>query len=181
MKTTTYLRFSLLIPFVVWGFCLVVFFSLAGFLPLSYGNGLSTPETLVENILLFVFYYVLGIFIWIFPYGLLALILFLWSFIGKPRTMLTIFALSPLAMTILTTAILIIMDLGEIGAEIPFSQPQRLDADFFSFNAQIAGISLAWGYICVGIGFAVYKMLQHLGYIKDETRAAVLSPLHEPA
>lgn len=179
MKTTTYLRLSLLIPFLVWGFCLVFFFFLAGFMPLTYGDGLSKPETVMESIILFVFYYVLGIFIWIFPYGLLALILFLWSFIGKARNMLTIFALSPLAMTILTTAIIIIMDLGDIGSEIPFSQPQALGTDFLSFNAQIAGISFAWGYICVGIGYGIYRILQYRGYIRDEAQVASLSPTHE--
>ncbi len=177
MKTTTYLRFSLLIPFIVWGFCIVLFFILAVFMPQTYGTGLSQSETVLESIILFVVYYVLGIFIWIFPYGLLALILLLWSFIGRAQTMLRLFALSPLAMTALTTAVMIVMDLGNVGSDMPFSQPEPLAPDFMSFNVEVAAISLVWGYICVGIGYGIYKLLQRHGRINDdEVRTETLMP-----
>ena len=59
MKTKTYLRFSLLIPFLVWGVCLL-FLMIASTAPL---NELASSEsgTIMDWIMQFLAFYVFGI------------------------------------------------------------------------------------------------------------------------
>ena len=157
MKTTTYLRFSLLIPFVIWGICLLVIMVMdAAFL------NRFTPElpgAISVGVAVFFTAYVLGIIFWILPYVLLALILFFSTFISQARMALKVFALSPLAMTLLTLATVILMGLSNSGS---------LDQDFSSFILLVIALVLSWGYICVGIGYGIYRLLQRRGTIRDE-------------
>jgi hypothetical protein len=37
-------------------------------------------------------------------------------------------------------------------------------------NLMMGILSLAYGYICVGLGFAGYKLLQRLGMIREEEK-----------
>lgn len=168
MKTNTYLRWSLLIPFVVWGLAL-------GTLAL-----VSTPSmdlivqdaspVVLNAILLFLLFYAFGIIVWIFPYALLALILFFGSFIAQARTALRAFALSPLAMTVLTLAVINIMSLGNTGGGTWFASPGIIDQDLISLNLFGAAFTLLWGYICVGVGYAIYRLLRKRGFIRDEQK-----------
>jgi hypothetical protein len=157
MKTTMYLRFSLLIPFVVWGICLLVILvmdaaSLGKFAP-------ELPEAVSLGVAVFFTAYVLGIIFWIFPYVLLALILFFSTFISQTPMALKLFALSPLAMTLLTLATVIIM-----GA----SSSSSIDQDFSGLVWLVVALVLSWGYICVGIGYGIYRLLERRGTIRDE-------------
>ena len=167
MKTTTYLRFSLLIPFLIWGICFLLMMAIGSasmdqFVP-------ELPDDISFGIAVFFTSYLIGIVFWIFPYLLLSLILFFWSFIGRASTALKVFALSPLAMTLLTVATVIILDLGASGG---------MDPDFFSFIVFVVALVLVWGYICVGIGFGIYKLLRRKQLIQDEERLeATLQPV----
>ena len=113
MKTNTYLRFSLLIPFLVWGVCLL-FLMIASTAPL---NELASGEsgTIMDWIMQFLAFYVFGIVIWLFSYAVLALILLALSFISRARVTMKVFALSPLAMTLLTIAAVNLFTLGADG------------------------------------------------------------------
>lgn len=157
MKTTTYLRFSLLIPFAVWGVCLLVIMatsaiSMDQFVP-------EMPENISMGVAVFFSSYVIGIIFWIFPYILLASILFFSTFISQARTALKLFALSPLAMTLLTLATVIIISLSSSGTT---------DQGFSNFILFVVGLVMIWGYICVGIGYGIYRLLQRRGRIRDE-------------
>jgi hypothetical protein len=166
MKTVTYLRLSLLIPLLVWGLCLLVYILIASATPeseLGYMAEVSGPN----RVTIFFAFYIFGIFVWIFPYLLLSLILFFWSFISQARTALKVFALSPLAMTILTIAMLNILALNNTGEAAILSNP-AIDQDYISLNILGAAFTLIWGYICVGIGFGIYKLLQRRQFIRDE-------------
>lgn len=167
MRTTTYLRWSLLIPFVVWGLCLLVFL-LLGRLQGS-DNSIDPIErmSIMDAVSLFLAFYIFGIIIWVIPYLLLGLILFFWSFIGKAQTMIKAFALSPFAMTLLTVAVLIILELGTYSGGVPNSTG-RFDSTFGSASLLLAGAAFAWGYICVGIGYALYRLLKRREIIRDE-------------
>jgi hypothetical protein len=161
MKTTTYLRWSLLIPFVVWGLCLLVFLLISK-LPVS-DNFMDPIESMsvMDAFSIFLAFYLFGVIVWIFPYLLLALTLFFWSFIGKAQTMIKAFALSPLAMTLLTVAIMIILELGgNWGA--------GFDSNWGGPSLLFAGVALVWGYICVGIGYGLYRFLKRREIIRDE-------------
>ncbi len=157
MKTTTYLRFSLLIPFVIWGICLLVIMAMDAASRDQFTPKL--PEAISVGVGVFFTAYVLGIIFWILPYVLLALILFFSTFISQARTALKVFALSPLAMTLLTLATVILMDL---------SNANSLDQNFASLVLLAKALVLSWGYICVGIGYGIYKLLERRGIIRDE-------------
>ena len=166
MKTVTYLRLSLLIPLLVWGLCLLVYIPIASATPeieLGYMAEASGPAWVT----IFFAFYIFGIFVWIFPYLLLSLILFFWSFISQARTALKVFALSPLAMTILTITMLNILALNNTG-EAAILSDLAIDQDYISLNILGAAFTLIWGYICVGVGFGIYKLLQRRRIIRDE-------------
>jgi hypothetical protein len=163
MKLAIYLRLSLLIPLLVWGVCLL-FFIIASIPPI---NEFAFSESTTTNALfMFIGFYTFGIVIWFFPYLLLSLILLVLSFIAKAGITMKIFALSPIAMTILTIALLNLVALGTSGDSTMLSNPLVKDQDFVSFNLLSLGFSLLWGYICVGIGLGLYKLLRHLRIIR---------------
>jgi hypothetical protein len=73
VKTATYLRFSLLLPFLVWGVCHLFLIAVTAS-PID--ELMSGESTTIPGILyLFFAFYVLGIVLWFFPYLLLSLIL----------------------------------------------------------------------------------------------------------
>ena len=78
-----------------------------------------------------------------------------------------VFALSPLAMTLLTIAAVNLFTLGAGGDGTFFSNPAINYQDFTAFNVLVVVVSLMWGYICVGIGFGIYKIFQHLQVIQE--------------
>lgn len=181
MKTATYLRLSLLIPLIVWGLCILLFFLIAAVRPDANGlTAFGEAATIADYGFLFVSFYVFGIIIWILPYGLLALILFFWSFIGQAGALIKGFALSPLAMALLTTAIVILMDLGNPGVSGAFAGPGQIDKQFLDFNLLVTALALVWGYICVGLGFGIYELLQRLGAIRDHVAIEVVSTSNQP-
>jgi hypothetical protein len=170
VKTATYLRVSLLIPFLVWGISLLLFVVMAGAMPERSGLAAFGEAANVADFgILFLAFYVFGIVIWIIPYLLLGLILFFWSFIGQARTLIRGFALAPLAMVLLTISSMIVLDLGNQG---------QVNQDFMSFNLLVLAVTLMWGYICVGIGYGIYRLIQRRGYIKDEVLAESVPPVH---
>ena len=166
MKTANYLRLSLLIPLLVWGVCLLLFIAIASAAP-EIEPGYMATTSGPNWVTIFFAFYIFGIIVWIFPYILLSLILFFWSFISQARTALKVFALSPLAMTILTIATLNILALNNTGEAAILSNP-AIDQDYISLNILGAAFTLIWGYICVGIGFGIYKLLQRRGILRDE-------------
>jgi hypothetical protein len=180
MKTKTYLRFSLLLPIVVWGLSVLLFVLMMA-LPEVYDPAQNEALGVVYVGAFFILFYVFGIIIWLFPYILLSLILFFSTYISQARTSLKVFALSPLAMTVLTIAVTIIFTFGGMkeGETLPI--PGGFDKYLIGFNLLIGAISLIWGYICVGIGFGIYKLLQRTGIIKDETPAPSIEFVPQPS
>jgi hypothetical protein len=43
----------------------------------------------------------------------------------------------------------------------------------------VLAFSLIWGYVCVGIGFGIYKLLQHLQIIRDEAIGVAPGPTYQ--
>jgi len=178
MKAAIYLRLSLLIPILVWGVCLL-FFIIASTSPINEFVS-SQSATPANTIFVFLGFYTFGIVIWFFPYLLLSLILLAVSFIAKVGITMKIFALSPIAMTILTITLLNLLVLGTSGDSMILSSPLVKDQDFISFNLLSLIFSLIWGYICVGIGLGLYKLLQHLRIIRNEENTELqLSPISQ--
>ena len=171
MKTATYLRFSLFIPILVWGVCLL-FLIVASASPMNEQLLSSKLTTLTDLIFLFFAFYVFGIIIWFFPYLLLSVILLFLSFRVQARAAMKAFALSPITMTILAVAVLDLMAIGSSGDGTILSNSLVRDQDFMSLNISVLTFSLTWGYICVGIGLGIYRLLQRSRIIKHEGNIA---------
>jgi hypothetical protein len=176
MKLTTYLRLSLLIPFLVWGVCLL-FFILLGVLEPA-GSEIMGSNIVLGLLFWMILFYVFGIVGWFLPYGLLSLILLILSFRNRAQVLIKVFALSPLFMTIL---IVILVNLWSIGSEnwdmFSYNPSENLE-NFFGSTLWFALLTLVWGYLCVGIGYELYKFLQRRGLIKDELLTETPTPVH---
>lgn len=176
MKTNTYLRWSLLIPFLVWVLCLL-FFLFANMTPME-SLVFGQSNTIVELLVIFGAFYLFGIIIWILPYLLLSLILFFSSFIVAPRVMFRIYALSPFAMTLLSLALMNLL-LHFNAEEGTFYSSSLFNLEeFMTSTLAIGGVSLLWGYVCVAIGYSIYRLLQRRGIIRDEQP---LEPAPQPS
>src|SRR5512133_3139230 len=102
MKTKTYARFSLCIPFLIWGICLLLLILVNTFLPDYLSSSETSTLSSVLGVLLL--FYVIGIIFWLLPYLLISLVLFILSFKSRTEVLKSIIALSPFAMAILIMA-----------------------------------------------------------------------------
>lgn len=175
MKTNTYLRWSLLIPILVWLLCLLFMIpaSLIAFQDPTFGQS----NSILDMLFAFAGVYLFGIILWIFPYLLLSLILFFSSFLGSPRVMIWLYALSPIAMTVLTLALMNIVLFAYVGVSAFPDMPVSSLQGYTESTLAVGGMALLWGYICVGIGYVIYKLLQFLEFIRDEQ---ALEPVPQP-
>jgi hypothetical protein len=166
MKTTLYLRLSLLIPILVWGVCLLILIVASA----SPTNDLGPAHSMTIPNLIFLFFafYVFGIIVWVFPYLLLSLILLALRFMAQGQATIKVFALSPIPMTILTMLSVNLLAMEASGDGMILSNPFVKDQNFIGFNILALLLSLIWGYICVGMGFGIYKLLKQRHLIKDE-------------
>ena len=184
MRTMTYARLSLLIPFVIW-VVFVLLLLLMSAMPeamnIDETMNVDTSATFGDAMIMFLLFYVLGIFFWLFPYMLLALILFLLSYITNVKTILRALALSPVAMSLLTVAVIVILGMGGSDPMTSYLYSGELERNWYIFILIVAGLAILWGYVCVGIGYGTYKVLQHLGAIKDELTLSSPSPILEAA
>ena len=165
MKTTTYLRLSLLIPFLVWAVCLL-FFIIWSRID-AHGPETNGANIISGLILWSVLFYVFGIIGWFLPYLLLSLTLLVWSFRSRAQVLIRVFALSPVAMTILIVIFMSILSVGSQDWNMFSSNPATDFENFFGSSLWFAIITLLWGYICVAIGFGIYKLLQRVRIIRD--------------
>ena len=171
MKTITYLRLSLLIPFLVWTFGVLFFFLWSAFEP----NGLgSDGPAAIAVIGVFFLFYVFGIFIWLLPYVLLCLMLLGLSFKSKAQVLIRVFAWSPFAMASLVLALVNMLSFHSDGMNRLFSNPGEAAENLLGSNTLFLILTLLWGYICVGIGYGAYKILQRLQFIRDGATLAAL-------
>jgi hypothetical protein len=166
MKTNTYLRWSLLIPILVWLLCLlfVVPTSLITFQDPTFGQSNSIFDLLFTLAGAYFF----GIIFWIVPYVLLSLILFFSSFLASPRVMITLYTLSPLAMLAITLALMNIFLFAFVQASAFPDMAVSSLRGYTEGMLAAGGLVVLWGYICVCIGYGIYRLLKSRGIIRDE-------------
>ena len=176
MKARTYARLALLIPLLIWVIVLLIQMLIILFRPVDvYSNGTDTDTLfgLVEMVLSF---YMIGILFWFLPYLVLSIALLIISFNSQLDVLKYMFVLSPFAMAILVMMEMTILSLATGVVLSP--------ADIVSNIATSAGINLfvgifalVCGYICVGLGFGGYLLLQYFGLIKQaETISSEVLP-----
>ena len=166
MKTRSYARLSLLIPLLIWVISLL--FLLAVFALFPDSQTISQTPKLVAGVQMLLLFYVIGIIYWLIPYLLVSLVLLLISFIITEKLLKVMYILSPILMA---GVILIAVTTVTI---IPFEGPLVIDdltsglQDSIGAGALFAIITLIWGYICVGLGFGFYLLLQRFRMIRGE-------------
>lgn len=170
MKTRTYARLSLLIPFLVWVILLFLLFLInvvvTVFLP---SKGQLSFFDLLQAFLLF---YIIGILFWFIPYLVLSITLLLISFKCRLETMKYLFILSPFAMAMLVmleAAIILLPAAGPVNAMASIDLASRFK-DSTVVNLIIGALAVVWGYLCVCLGLAGYKLLQRFGKIKEDEK-----------
>lgn len=153
MKPQTFFRIALLTPYILWGIGLLVM------LPLSaMENELSETWNFI---LMPVAFYTIGILLWFLPYTILAIGLGIWGGKKSIAALRNAALAAPVLFFVLMTIEIIIVNL-----------PATTITEFLS---AIAGQSLAfgvfsllYGYVCVGIAFGIFKLLQHKNLIAIE-------------
>jgi hypothetical protein len=176
MKTNTYLRWSLVLPFLVWLLCLL--FTIPASLLIVVDPTFGQSNGILDLLFTLAGAYAFGIIFWIVPYVLLALILFFSSFIASPRLMIALYALSPLAMLALTLALMNLFLFAFVEASA-FPDMAVSSLRGYAVSMLAAGaLVLVWGYICVCIGYGIYRLLKIRGVIRDEQ---ALGPALQPA
>lgn len=186
MKTRTYARLALLIPLVIWVILLVAELLINVVIPADLrSNGPDSLFGLIEVIFLF---YVIGILFWFLPYLVLSIGLLFASFKSRLEVLKVILFLSPFAMAIMVMIGLTIISVPTWGFSITATAfPEDLKtstAIYLLFGVLgLSILALMWGYICVGLGFAGYKILQRFGMIRDEdmTKVKIIQVNNQPA
>jgi len=145
MKPQTYFRIALLTPFILWVICLLLI------LPISILN-LETPEA--WNILpMPALFYLFGILLWFIPYLILAIGLWVWSKDKKTSALRNAALLAPILFFCLML----------LETTLVYATSQSL-TEFLqglpALAATLGGLSLVFGYLCVGIALGLYKFLR---------------------
>jgi len=169
MRSQTYLRLSLLIPYLLWVISLSILFITSQF-----------PES--DNVIIAILsgvvgFYTLGIFIWGIPYTALAFGLWIWSRRRDTRIVVRGFAYSPILLGILLTMETLIVSFNWSDIPNGFSQ---LSPDFPTSILTLGGLSLLYGYLCIGFAAGLYKLLKKFNIINDEEPKSSPMILEQP-
>ena len=84
-----------------------------------------------------------------------------------------LFILSPFAMAILAMMEATLVSLPAGGFASPSADLATNFMTGIGINLMMGILSLVYGYICVGLGFVGYKLLQRFGKIKEEEKTNV--------
>jgi hypothetical protein len=131
----------------------------------------SEQMTVFGFLELFIMFYVMGILFWFLPYLVLSIALLFISFTSRLKMLQYLFILSPFAMAILA---MIEGTIITLSTRDLFMSSADLLSNFItstSFSLMMGILALVYGYICVGLGFGGYKLLQQFGMIVDEEKA----------
>jgi len=89
----------------------------------------------------------------------------MWSVNRQVNILRKVFAASPFILTVL---ILIEINLLSVATQdLSFYSSLADFKDLMALNGRAVVLTLAGGYLCVGIAFGLYKLLQHLKVIKE--------------
>jgi hypothetical protein len=151
MKPKNFLRLTLLVPYILWGICLLIFYLTS-----------QITSAVWDIMLMPVRVYTFGIILWFIPYTLLALGLLIWSRNKSTKAIYRIYSISPFLLLIfmILESIVVSMNTGEMVD----GMKSTLATSLF-----LGGLSLVFGYICVGIAAGLYKLLRTKNFIKEET------------
>lgn len=154
MKPRTYFGLALLTPYALWIVCASIAYLLSG----------EETSTGWDALLMPVFFYAIGILLWFIPYTLLAIGLWIWS---RNRSVTTLFRAAMAAPVLMG----VLMLLEGLLVNLPASDLAQLGRELPGQVALLGGLSLIFGYFCVGIAWGIYKILKARKFIAEETPA----------
>jgi hypothetical protein len=156
MKPRTFFGLALLTPYLLWVICVLILILL---------SLLDTPSDWGDILVIPFFYFAFGIFLWFIPYNLLAIGMWFWSR-GKTTKVLRRLALtSPVLLSLFMVGVVLWMS-------FPIESLLELTMEVPSQLAVLGGFSLFFGYVCVGIAFGIYKILEAKNLITEGTSVA---------
>jgi hypothetical protein len=172
MKPQTFLRLSLLTPYLIWGISAIVALVVS-----SSKNTAFDSNPIINTLLYIPMLYAFGIIIWGIPYTLLAVGLGLWSR-GKPtQKILRTFAWSPVMLAVLISfeVPVFLLNWNNLGAG--FSQNSTdLGASILAMGA----LTIVFGYLSIGVVAGIYKVLTLRNLIKNENETLHPEPATFP-
>jgi hypothetical protein len=151
MKPRTYFRLALLFPYILWGICALVVFLVTS----------QETSPAMDIVLMPLMFYVFGIILWLVPYTVLAVGMWIWS---RSKSTTALYRLALIAPVLLFVLMLIEVVL----VSLPIDSMTELTEELLGQSALVGGFSLVFGYLCVGIALGVYKFLQARNFIAAE-------------
>ena len=152
MKPRTFFGLALLIPYILWCICALIFFLV---------SSQEISET-VTILLMPISFYTFGILLWFIPYTVLAVGMWVWS---RNKSTAALYKLALLAPILLSTLMLIEV----VIVSLPADSFTKLAKDLLGQSALVGVFSLVFGYLCVGIAMRLYKFLVSKSIIKEKT------------
>lgn len=166
MKKQTFLRLSLLIPYLLWACSAIVTWAIS-----SSTNNLENQASIINAIAYVLIIYAYGIILWGIPYTLLAISLWVWSARKQTHLIVKTFALAPVYLAIPIMIEILILDYDSISN---ITQNWQGFLSGFGYSAlALIGFSLAYGYLCIGIVYLIYRLSGKLNFIKSEQEEVI--------
>jgi hypothetical protein len=158
MKPQTYFRLALLFPYVLWGVCALIFFTLQSIFEIPEAwNIVLMPMT----------FYVFGIILWLIPYTLLAIGLGIWGRNKSTDTLRKMAFAAPILFFILMLIEVVLVSL-------PAESIAEFIKELLAQSAMLGVFSLVFGYLCVGIALGIFKFMQTKKLIAEESPIPLL-------
>lgn len=155
MKPRTYFRLALMFPYLLWCICALVLFLL------------SSQETTAWDLVLVPFMiYVFGIILWLVPYTILAVGMWIWS---RHKSTAALYRLALLAPALLV----LLMVIESMLISLPVSSIAQLVKDSLEQAMTLGSFSLLFGYLCVAVALSIFKFFQAKGLIAEEIPSAL--------
>jgi hypothetical protein len=164
MKPRTYFRLALLFPYILWGVCALVFAIL---------SSLRESSGTWNIILMPIAFYTIGVILWLVPYTMLAAGMWILS---RNKSTTALYKLAMLAPLLLFA----LMFIEVVLISLPARSVAELTKDLLGQSALVGGLSLVFGYLCVGVAWGVFKFLQAKHLIAGEMPASVSEPYQTP-
>jgi hypothetical protein len=161
MKPKTFLRLTLLTPYLLWGISALIVLAVN-----SSENTWFAISPIINALLYIPMLYAIGIFIWGIPYTILAFALWFWSSNRPIRKIIRGFALAPFLLAILIATEMLVLSINWNNFGASFAQSST------DFGASVLGmglLALVFGYLSIGVVMAIYKALTLVNLIKTET------------
>jgi hypothetical protein len=111
-------------------------------------------------------FYTIGIILWLVPYTVLAVGMWIWSRSKSTATLYKAALLTPILLTVF-------MFLETVLISLPADSVMEFAENAILAIVLMGGFSLVFGYMCVGIALGIFKFLQTKNIIADEMSASV--------